>query len=192
LHFEFDETRRLIGTLWPAHVGQKRVLANGRFAAVHLKPVTSENPHAMHRAFKNLAVARFLALLLGLMLAEGATAHAKHLPTGDVDCDGHADAISYSVSPDTVRVEVRFSQKGRAAQSLTFSIGADSENSLRVAPAEVSLESLDFDLSAEEMGDLPGFQRSKLCKGIVLDDQQSDPIHVYWDHDAHRLAWWHH
>ena len=96
------------------------------------------------------------------------------------------------MSPGAVSAEVRFSQKGRAAQSSTFAIGADSQDSLRVAPAEVSLESLDFDPKAEEMGDPPGFQRSKLCKGIVLDDQQSDPIHVYWDHDAHHLAWWRH
>ena len=127
---------------------------------------------------------------MGLMLAAGAPANAKRLLTGDVDCDGHADAISYFVSSGAVSVEVRFSQKGHATQSLTFAIGADSQKSLRAAPAKVSLESLDFDPKDEEMGDLPGFQRSKFCKGIVLDDQQSDPIHVYWDHDAHRLAWW--
>jgi hypothetical protein len=146
----------------------------------------------VHPALGNLAVARVPALLLALLVAIPTLADSKRPLAGDVDCDGHADAISYAVSPEMVSVEVRFSQKGRAAQSLTFAIGANSQNSLRAAPAEVDLESLDFDPKAEGQGDLSGFQRSKVCKGIVLDDQQSDPIHVYWDHDAHRLAWWRH
>lgn len=167
--------------------GREGQLCSSTFAAFGF-----ENPQPVHLALISLAVARIPALLLGLMLAAAAPADAKRLLTGDVDCDGHEDAIYYSVSPGTVSVEVRFSQRGRAAQSLTFAIGADSQNSLRVAPSEVSLESLDFDPKDEEMGDLPGFQRSKLCKGIVLDDKQSDPIHLYWDHDTHRLAWWRH
>jgi hypothetical protein len=144
----------------------------------------------VHLALTRLAVAPISPLLLGLLLTMPVPADSERLLTGDVDCDGHADTIFYAVSRGTVNVEVRFSQKGRAAQSLTFAIGAYSQDSLRVAPAEAGLESLDFDPKAEEMGALPGFQRSKLCQGIVLDDQQSDPIHVYWDHDARRLAWW--
>jgi len=135
---------------------------------------------------------RMPALLLGLLVAIPALGGGKHPLVGDVDCDGHADAISYAVSQSTVRVEVKFSQRSRAAQSLPFPIGSGSQNSLHAAPAEVTLESLDFDPATEEMGELPGFQGSKVCKGIVLDDHQSDPIHTYWDHAAHRLAWWRH
>jgi hypothetical protein len=110
---------------------------------------------------------------------------------GDIDCDGHLDAISYWVTPESVRVEVRLKGEPRRSKSISFSIGGLSQASLCAAPVKPALESQDFD-PKEELGSLPGFRRSKVCKGIVLDDEQCDPIHVYWDHDAHALAWWRH
>ena len=109
---------------------------------------------------------------------------------GDIDCDGHPDSISYTVAPKEVRVVVKFGQHDRADQSLTFPIDAYLQNGLCAAPAKVRLESLDFDPKTQDLGELHGFRRSTTCKGVVLEDLQCDAIHIYWDHDARRLAYW--
>lgn len=126
------------------------------------------------------------------LLAAGAHAsEATGTLVGDIDCDGHVDTVSYSVTSESVHLEVRLKGESRRSKPITFSIGADSQSSLCAAPVKIALESQDFD-PKEDLGSLPGFRRSKVCKGIVLDDEQCDAIHVYWNHDEGSLAWWRH
>jgi hypothetical protein len=126
-----------------------------------------------------------MCCLWGMSIA----ADAPNRISGDIDVDGHVDSVSFAMTANAVLLKVRFGQTKRPEQSVTFAIGAGSQDSLHSAP-KVSLESMDFDPNDNEVGALPGYQRTKICKGIVLDDGETDPIHVYWDHGARRLAWW--
>lgn len=134
-----------------------------------------------------------LAAVFAMALHDGVTHASDGTGTlvGDIDCDGSLDAISYTATPETVRVEVRLNGKHSRSGSISFSIGAHSQASLCAVPVRVVLESQDFD-SKDDPGSLPGFRRSKVCQGIVLDDEQCDVIHIYWNHDTHALAWWRH
>ncbi len=134
-----------------------------------------------------MALAAVLAS--GLLSAGALAADSKTDLVGDIDCDGHLDEVSYSVSQDAVRLDVKLRAQPRVAMLMTFSIGLHSQGSLCAAPVSVALESLDFD-PKEEVGDLTGLRRSTICKGIVLDDKQCDAIHVYWNRDTHALAFW--
>jgi hypothetical protein len=51
---------------------------------------------------------------------------------------------------------------------------------------ELTIEDLDYEPDYE----LPGFQRSKTCKGPVLDDGEVDPAHLYWNHESHQFSGW--
>lgn len=56
--------------------------------------------------------------------------------------------------------------------------------------AVLTLESLDYDPKEEDAGDLPGFRRSKTCKGLKLSDEKIDSAHIYWDHQTRRFDDW--
>ena len=54
----------------------------------------------------------------------------------------------------------------------------------------LTTEGLDFD-PKEDLGYiLPGFQRSKTCKGLDLSDDQIDSRHIYWNRELHRFDSW--
>ena len=55
--------------------------------------------------------------------------------------------------------------------------------------AHLTLESLDDD-PKDEIGDLPGFRRSRRCQGLNLSDDRIDSAHIYWNHDAKRFNDW--
>jgi hypothetical protein len=56
--------------------------------------------------------------------------------------------------------------------------------------AALSVEDLDFDPRNEIGYDLPGFQRSKVCKGLNLSDGGVDSAHIYWNRQAKRFDDW--
>ena len=58
------------------------------------------------------------------------------------------------------------------------------------AERELTLESLDFDPASPTGDPLPGFQRSKKCKGLNLRDNKTDSTHIYWNHDAREFVDW--
>jgi hypothetical protein len=56
------------------------------------------------------------------------------------------------------------------------------------APARLSVAPLSCDQDGGEK--LPGCVASPHTSGLTIDDNQCDPINLYWDHDQRRLAWW--
>ena len=56
--------------------------------------------------------------------------------------------------------------------------------------ARIRIEDLDYN-PVEDLGyDLPGFERSKTCKGLNLADDNTDSLHIYWNHKARRFDYW--
>lgn len=107
----------------------------------------------------------------------------------DIDCDGKADSAFVGRSPG--RVAVALIRAGSAAPDvISFGThGAAVEDEVGSSDAKLTLESLDYD-PRDATGDIDGFQRSKVCKGLNLGDGESDSMHLFWNHQSHRLDWW--
>jgi hypothetical protein len=58
------------------------------------------------------------------------------------------------------------------------------------ASAELTTEDLDYEPKNDPGYDLPGFRRSKTCKGLNLSDGMIDSAHIYWDHKSQRFGDW--
>ncbi len=56
--------------------------------------------------------------------------------------------------------------------------------------AKLTTESLDYDPEVSLGYPLPGFQRSKTCKGLNISDGETDSRHLYWNHIYGRFDSW--
>jgi len=56
------------------------------------------------------------------------------------------------------------------------------------ATAELTTEDSDY----EPEYSLPGFRRSKTCRGLNINDGMIDQLHIYWNRIAHRFDNWSH
>lgn len=54
---------------------------------------------------------------------------------------------------------------------------------------ELKTETLDYD-PKDIVGDLEGFQRSNVCRGLTLGDGMIDSRHTYWNHASLRFDSW--
>jgi len=73
-----------------------------------------------------------------------------------------------------------FRARNKKPQILEFRVNGGYQDAICQEPAELSLESLDYDLDYE----VKGFRKSGICKGLVLSDDACDPIHFF------RNEWW--
>lgn len=107
----------------------------------------------------------------------------------DVDCDGRLDSAFVGRSPARVAVGL-IRAGGLAPDVISFGThGAAVEDEVGSSDARLTLESLDYD-PRDPIGEIDGFQRSKVCKGLTLGDGETDSIHIFWNHKSHRLYWW--
>ena len=74
----------------------------------------------------------------------------------------------------------------RRLKILEFAVDPRKEAGICGEPATLSLEPLDYGLGY----DLPGLSKSRVCKGLALEDGRCDPIHFYWNHLTQQLNWW--
>jgi hypothetical protein len=58
------------------------------------------------------------------------------------------------------------------------------------ATAEIKAENLDYDPQEDPGYVLPGFRRSKTCKGLNLADMKIDSAHIYWNHEVRQFDNW--
>ena len=56
--------------------------------------------------------------------------------------------------------------------------------------ALLTLDPLDFEPEQVLGGPSHGFRRSTLCQGLLVNDKAGDPLHVYWNHESQRFAYW--
>lgn len=109
----------------------------------------------------------------------------------DINCDGKKDYAILGKSKQVITVALLVgpvSKKSRI-ESFNFLVGKHSQDSLCQLPAELRIESLDYD-PTEAVGKLPGFRSSKTCNAFGLADNACDSFHFYWDHQTNSLAWW--
>jgi hypothetical protein len=56
--------------------------------------------------------------------------------------------------------------------------------------ANLKTEDLDFEPKDDPGYVLPGFRRSKTCKGLNVTDNMIDSAHIYWNHEARQFDNW--
>jgi len=106
---------------------------------------------------------------------------------GDVDCDGVADSAFIGRTRSAVHVGLIL---GNAAspEILSFAIGSGIQKAVCSDNAALVFESLDYD-PKEAVGEIDGFQRSAVCKGLNLGDGDCDHIHLFWNASSRHLDW---
>jgi hypothetical protein len=105
--------------------------------------------------------------------------------TADFSCSGRRQHAILGTNAKDIVIAVFVNGESRRPEVLRYSAA------VRVARwAKLTLETLDYD-PLEELGySLPGFQRSRTCKGLNLGDGETDSAHIYWNRDDHQFNEW--
>jgi hypothetical protein len=110
----------------------------------------------------------------------GVTWKPKSVVVADFTCEGRKQQAILGVNTKHPVVVVAIFVRGTNTKPVVF------EFSKSPKYARLEAESLDYELDY----DLPGFRRSTTCKGLVVSDDEIDPSHLYWNHDAKVFGRW--
>ncbi len=105
----------------------------------------------------------------------------------DLTCRAQQDVAMLGVNGS--RLMVAILAKAVTKKPIVLEIDAD----LLAEQTTMSIESQDFEMGTGEPGDvgpLPGFKRSKICKGLQLDDDRIDSVHIYWNRIDGKFQTW--
>jgi hypothetical protein len=115
----------------------------------------------------------------------GVSWRATSVIAGNFSCRGRTESAILGTSESEIVMAVFLNGLNHKPQVLKYSAKVRD-----AASAMLQTESLDFD-PGEALGyALPGFRRSKICKGLNLSDGRSDSAHIYWNHESRRLDDW--
>jgi len=107
---------------------------------------------------------------------------AESTVSADFTCQGHMQHAVLGIDQEQIVIAVFLNGANRRPVVL---------RDLGRATASAFLETEDLDWDPNEDGmNLPGFQRSKKCKGLNLGDDEVDSLHLYWNHKAHQFVGW--
>ena len=139
--------------------------------------------------------------ILLVLLVQGAqppsivAAAMKHVPgvewrprsvlTADFSCRGHREQAILGISATDIVVAVFLNGTSERPEVLRYSSRVRD-----AASAQLTIEDQDYDPNMEIGADLPGFRRSRTCKGLNLGDGMIDSAHIYWNHQTLRFNDW--
>lgn len=110
----------------------------------------------------------------------------------DLDGDGQPDYLVLGRTPDRVLLAAFTAPLGLGskAQVLVFTLDPRRPTGLCTDKPVLEAESLDFDPEQTPIGELPGFTRSKVAKGVKVGGGACAPFHLYWDRQTLNLKFW--
>jgi len=112
---------------------------------------------------------------------------AASIVKADFTCQGRIQTAIAGAGADPAGIVVAVFLNGMNRRPVVI------RDRMRVAASlTLTLEDLDYDPREDPGYELPGFQRSKTCKGLRFDDGETDAWHVYWNHNARRFDVWSH
>jgi hypothetical protein len=112
----------------------------------------------------------------------GVTWKSASVTNADFTCRSHKQTGVLGESGEAVVVAVFLSGMDQEPEVLSFT--------LHRGFATLETDDLNYD-PMEDLGySLPGFHRSKTCKGLSVDDRETDPVHLYWNHQSVRFDSW--
>lgn len=132
---------------------------------------------------------RSLTFALLVLIFSVSTVAASDSTTIKVDLngDGALDTVTLVQSPHKITISADLGATHSASQTLTFGIDASSQDAVCGLPVKLTIVPLDC---GTDDGVLPGCRAIRDAKGLELSGSDCDPIYLYWDHQAKRLAWW--
>ena len=114
----------------------------------------------------------------------GVTWRPNSILTADFSCRGRQEQAILGVTAREIVIAVFLNGPAEAPEVLRYS--ADVRDA---RDAKLTLESLDYE-PKDDIGDLPGFRRSRTCQGLNVTDDKIDSAHIYWNHEAKRFSDW--
>jgi hypothetical protein len=105
----------------------------------------------------------------------------RSVVTDDFTCRGRKEGAILGVSATEIVISVFVEGLNERPEVLRYS-----RKARRADTAELTVESLDYDPDYA----LPGFQRSRSCKGLNLSDGETDSAHIYWNRNSRRFDDW--
>ena len=114
----------------------------------------------------------------------GVTWRPNSVLTADFSCHGRKEQAILGVTAKEIIIAVFLNGIAERPEVLRYSAEVRDANE-----AKLTIESLDYD-PKDEIGDLPGFRRSRTCQGLNLSDDMVDSAHIYWNHEAKHFNDW--
>lgn len=105
--------------------------------------------------------------------------------SGDFTCRGRKQQAILGTNAAEIVIAVFVNGISARPEVLRYSAKARNAKT-----AELKVEALDFDPKADIGYELPGFRRSKSCKGLNLSDGLTDSAHIYWNRESNRFEDW--
>jgi hypothetical protein len=105
--------------------------------------------------------------------------------TADFSCRGYREQAILGIDASDIVIAVFLDGTSVRPRVLRYSAKVRDRSS-----AQLKLEDQDYDPSTEIGSDLPGFKRSRMCKGLNLSDGEIDSAHIYWNHLMQRFEDW--
>lgn len=127
-----------------------------------------------------------VAVVLGLVVAASVMAADPNTVRGDFDGDGTADEATLFQHERHVTLVVRRSSAA-APETFEFRVDPAAQDAICTLPAKLST-SPSFCAPMDEQ--LPGCTEAAGKVDLSISDDACDAIHLYWDGDAERIAWW--
>src|ERR1700722_10591429 len=110
---------------------------------------------------------------------------ANSVVLADFTCVGHKQPAILGTNSTEIVVAVFINGTGARPEVIRYSARVRSP-----AHATLKVEGLDYDPTQDPGYELPGFKRSKFCKGLTLSDGETDSTHIYWDHTSKQFDDW--
>jgi hypothetical protein len=109
----------------------------------------------------------------------------KSVLTADFSCRGRREQAILGTSATDIVIAVFLNGTSERPEVLRYSSRVRD-----AASVQLTIEDQDYDPSLDIGSDLPGFKRSRTCKGLNLSDQHIDSAHIYWNHLMSRFEDW--
>jgi hypothetical protein len=100
----------------------------------------------------------------------------------DFTCRGREEQAILGTSPSKIVIAVFLNGTTARPEILRYSAKVR-----HAATAVLAVEDQDYDPKEEIGSDLPGFKRSRTCKGLNLSGGEIDSAHIFWNHEARRF-----
>lgn len=146
-------------------------------------------------ALSAAAEERALAGFLGRIAAERPLVKwdAKSAVEGNFDGNHGVTfaALGYKDKQVMVAIGRKATDGSVIAQYLEFGIGAGTQNAICKLPAHLKVYPLNCTAYEDGGGEkLPGCKETAGASGLKLDDDECDPIEMYWNHSTNQMMWW--
>lgn len=129
-------------------------------------------------------------------LAERWSGHdwSKNIPEllVDINNDGVKERALVGVGPRTILVAVYLQDDVSKMDFVEFFVNKpNQQNSICGLSAYLQIASQKFSLSDNFDPEPQGYKHCPTCEGLrLIDEQDCDPFHIYWDHENNMLSWW--